>query len=226
MAQPKTGEDIVIRRSLLFGVVLLILGFIWAVGGVVLTVLFWIGLGWEWGMAFLAGCGLGAAVLGGMGYYKVRDRAPVLILSERGFVDCRQGAALVSWAQVRKVDYEQTTLQGGDFHAVLVVTVHDPRRGAHSTVQLRVDHLDRTSDEIWALFGRFCGLQQGQAARSPASEGPSPVRPMRLEDASSELSPSPARTVLDEKELCYLCGKRLKEEELPSRVCRACRLGP
>ncbi len=225
MAQPKAGEDIVIRRSLIFGVVLLILGFVWVVGGVALTVLFWMGLGWEWGAAFFVGCGLGAGVLGGMGYFKVRDRAPVLILSERGFVDCRQGAALVPWALVRKADYELTTLQGGDFHAVIAVTFHDPQRGFDSTVQLRVDHLDRTSDEIWALFGHFCGPRQGQETGPAATEGLlSPVRPTPPEDASPEPTTAPARTATDEKGLCYLCGKVLKEEELQSRVCRACRL--
>jgi hypothetical protein len=143
-----------------------------------------------------------------------------------GFRDCRQGAALVPWAQVGKASYQCTTLQGGDFHAVIVVTVHDPRTGLGSDVALRVDHLDRTSDEIWALFGRLSGLQQSQGAvPSPAAEGPtSPVRPTRPEDASSAGTAAlPARTALDEKELCYHCGTPLKGEELQSRVCRACR---
>jgi hypothetical protein len=62
------------------------------------------------------------------------------------------------------------------------------------------------------------GNQEYQRWREP----PAPVRGTPPEDTNPQSANSSARTAIDDKQSCYLCGKQLKGEELKSRVCRAC----
>src|SRR5262249_21387413 len=163
---------------MLSGVAFLVLCFlVTALGGV----LAYLGLpgvisreeGWEWGVAVLAGFLFAALVLGALGYKKVSNRQPVLILNQQGVVDCRRAPPLtIPWAHIQGVRLHNTTLQGGDFFATLLVSV-----SGLGPVELRVDHLSMEANQLFLLVCQFAGLQvPGEVTPEASARPPAPVK--------------------------------------------------
>lgn len=64
-------------------------------------------------------------------------------------------------------------------------------------------------------------VQERRTFQHPLAAQPQQVSNSRLEGQTPTKSTN--RTAIDEAKLCFLCGNHLKAEEIPSRVCRACK---